>query len=37
MGRYESLELILVDDGSKDVSRNICDIFNEKDKTIKVI
>lgn len=34
---YKNLEIILVDDGSKDNSSNICDLYKKKDKRIKVI
>lgn len=34
---YELLEIILVDDGSTDLSADICDMFAKKDKRIKVI
>ena len=34
---YSNLEIILVDDGSKDKSGHICDIYKEKDSRIKVI
>lgn len=34
---YKNLEIILVDDGSTDKSRQICDKWAEKDKRIKVI
>ena len=34
---YRNLEIILVDDGSKDQSGNICDSYAEKDRRIKVI
>ena len=34
---YTNLEIILVDDGSKDRSGEICDIYQKKDKRIKVI
>lgn len=34
---YSNLEIILVDDGSKDDSGRICDKYAEKDKRIKVI
>lgn len=34
---YEALEIILVDDGSKDASGKICDELAEKDGRIKVI
>ncbi len=34
---YSNLEIILVDDGSKDNCGKICDIYAEKDKRIKVI
>lgn len=34
---YKNLEIILVDDGSKDQSGVICDEYAEKDKRIKVI
>ncbi len=34
---YENLEIILVDDGSKDECGRICDEFANKDKRIKVI
>lgn len=34
---YKNLEIILVDDGSKDKSGLICDIYEKKDNRIKVI
>ncbi len=34
---YTNLEVILVDDGSKDASGSICDAFAEKDGRVKVI
>lgn len=34
---YENLEIILVDDGSKDLSPAICDEYASKDSRIKVI
>lgn len=34
---YQELELILVDDGAKDASGQICDEYIEKDKRVKVI
>ena len=34
---YENLEIILVDDGSKDKSPQICDSYEKKDRRIKVI
>lgn len=34
---YTNLEIILVDDGSKDKSGDICDYYKEKDARIKVI
>lgn len=34
---YRDLEIILVNDGSKDRSGEICDIFSQKDSRIKVI
>lgn len=34
---YKQLEIILVDDGSTDSSKNICDAFAAKDARIKVI
>lgn len=34
---YKNLEIILVDDGSKDKSGHICDLWKEKDNRIKVI
>lgn len=34
---YTNLELILVDDGSKDKSGEICDAFQEKDSRVRVI
>ena len=33
---YSNLEIILVDDGSKDSSGLICDLYAEKDHRIKV-
>lgn len=35
--RYENFRLILVNDGSKDCSGNICDSFKEQDKRITVV
>ncbi len=35
--KYKNLEIILVDDGSKDQSGRICDEYLEKDNRIKVI
>ena len=34
---YKNLEIILIDDGSTDMSGKICDEFAEKDGRIKVI
>ena len=34
---YKNLEIILVDDGSKDNSGTICDEYSKKDKRIKII
>lgn len=34
---YKNIEIILVNDGSKDSSPSICDKYKEKDKRIKVI
>lgn len=34
---YDNLEIILVDDGSTDNSGNICDLYRDIDKRIKVI
>lgn len=34
---YKNLEIILVDDGSKDNSGTICDEYSKKDKRVKVI
>ena len=34
---FEDFELILVNDGSKDSSADICDYYSEKDKRIIVI
>lgn len=34
---YKNIEIILVDDGSKDDSGNICDLYKKEDKRIKVI
>ena len=34
---YKNLEIILIDDGSKDNSGKICDEYAEKDNRIKVI
>ena len=33
---YKKIEILLVDDGSKDLSGSICDEFKKKDKRIKV-
>lgn len=34
---YKTLEIILIDDGSKDESSAICDHFAQKDKRVHVI
>lgn len=34
---YPNIEIILVDDGSKDSSGKLCDFFAKQDKRIKVI
>lgn len=34
---YSNIEIILVDDGSKDRCPNICDLYSQKDNRIKVI
>ncbi|MBR1579616.1 MAG: glycosyltransferase family 2 protein [Selenomonadaceae bacterium] len=34
---YEELEIILVDDGSTDLCSELCDLYAEKDKRIRVI
>ena len=34
---FSDLEIILVDDGSTDLSGRICDYYSENDKRIKVI
>ena len=34
---YKNLQIILVDDGSEDLSGKICDEYQEKDKRIHVI
>ena len=34
---YENLEIILIDDGSKDKSAKICDKWKDNDSRIKVI
>lgn len=34
---YKNLEIILVDDGSKDQSGDICDEYSQKDRRIKVV
>ena len=34
---YQNLEILLVDDGSKDGSGKLCDAFAQEDKRIKVI
>lgn len=34
---YSNIEIILIDDGSTDLSGNICDSYLQKDKRIKVI
>ena len=34
---YENLEIILVDDGSKDASGSLCDAYAQKDSRIRVI
>src|SRR5574344_1872249 len=33
---YKNIEIILIDDGSKDKSGEICDLYAKKDKRIKV-
>ena len=34
---YKNLEIILVDDGSKDRCSKLCDLYRQKDKRIKVL
>lgn len=34
---YRNLEIIIIDDGSTDSSKDICDIYEKKDQRIKVI
>lgn len=34
---YKNIEIVLVDDGSTDLSSEICDIYSKKDKRVKVI
>ena len=34
---YKNIEIILIDDGSTDLSRSICDKYQKEDKRIKVI
>ena len=34
---FDDYELILIDDGSKDISKDICDEYARKDSRIKVI
>ena len=34
---YNNIEIILIDDGSKDKSREICDNYAKKDNRIKVV
>lgn len=34
---YDNIEIVLVDDGSNDSSRDICNLYAENDKRIKVI
>ena len=34
---YTNIEVILIDDGSTDNSGNICDLYSQKDKRVKVI
>ena len=34
---YKNLEIILVDDGSKDSSPRLCDDYSKKDDRVKVI
>lgn len=34
---YSNIEIILVDDGSKDASPSICDSFENEDKRIRAI
>ena len=34
---YQNLEILIIDDGSKDISGKICDEYAKKDNRIKVI
>lgn len=34
--KYENFELLLVDDGSTDRSGEICDVYEKKDKRVRV-